>query len=201
LQQSYNNKEVLQIFVTEEFKKIELDDKLQFNYAISNLGRLISYTNKFEDGRVVKGSLTEGFRMFRYKIRRNGKINYKHKFIYKLVAEHFLPPPAKEQEYIIHLDHNLSNDNVKNLKWVTREEKLQHQRTNPKVIEAKKQLAEHNRMRDGHKLTSTQVMQIKKRLADPNNKTRMKTLAKRFGISEMQLYRIKTGENWGHIKI
>jgi len=195
------NKETLRIFVTEKFKKIELEDKLQFNYAVSDVGRLISYSNKFEDGRVVKGSLTEGFRMFRYKIRSNGKITYKHKFIYKLVAEHFLPQPSKEHKHVIHIDHNLSNDNVKNLKWVTKKEQLQHQRTNPKVLEAHKQLAELNRQRDGHKLTSTQVMQIKKRLADPNNKTRMKTLAKRFGISEMQLYRIKTGENWGHIKI
>jgi hypothetical protein len=29
----------------------------------------------------------------------------------------------------------------------------------------------------------------------------LKMLAKQFGISEMQLYRIKSGENWGHVKI
>jgi len=27
----------------------------------------------------------------------------------------------------------------------------------------------------------------------------MKMIAKQFGISEMQLYRIKTGENWGSV--
>ena len=26
-------------------------------------------------------------------------------------------------------------------------------------------------------------------------------IAKQFGISEMQLYRIKSGENWGNVKI
>jgi hypothetical protein len=26
-------------------------------------------------------------------------------------------------------------------------------------------------------------------------------LAKKFGVSEMTLYRIKRGENWGHIKV
>jgi hypothetical protein len=36
---------------------------------------------------------------------------------------------------------------------------------------------------------------------DPNRKTRLKLIAKQFGISEMQLYRIKSGENWGHIKV
>jgi hypothetical protein len=28
----------------------------------------------------------------------------------------------------------------------------------------------------------------------------MKQIADHFGISEMQLYRIKSGENWGHVK-
>ena len=27
-----------------------------------------------------------------------------------------------------------------------------------------------------------------------------KKLAEQFGVSDMQIYRIKTGENWGHIK-
>jgi hypothetical protein len=42
---------------------------------------------------------------------------------------------------------------------------------------------------------------IKRKLSDPKRKTRMKMIAKQFGISEMQLYRIKTGENWGHVTI
>ena len=53
----------------------------------------------------------------------------------------------------------------------------------------------------GHKLNATQVMRIKKMIADPERKTRMKMIAKQFNISEMQLYRIKSGENWGHIVI
>jgi DNA-binding Xre family transcriptional regulator len=44
-------------------------------------------------------------------------------------------------------------------------------------------------------------MHIKKILANPNRKTRMKIIARRFGISEMQLYRIKSGKNWGHVTI
>jgi DNA-binding Xre family transcriptional regulator len=53
----------------------------------------------------------------------------------------------------------------------------------------------------GLKLTSTQVIHIKKRLQDPKRKTRIKMLAKQFGVSEMQINRIRTGENWGHIKV
>jgi hypothetical protein len=43
------------------------------------------------------------------------------------------------------------------------------------------------------------VKLIKKKLAE--GKTRMKILSKQFGISEMQLYRIKSGQNWAHVKI
>jgi len=47
----------------------------------------------------------------------------------------------------------------------------------------------------------TKVMLIKKILAKPDRKTRLKMIAKQFGVSEMQISRIKSGENWGHIKI
>jgi len=44
-------------------------------------------------------------------------------------------------------------------------------------------------------------MLLKKKLLDPGRKTRMKILAKQFGVTEMQLHRIKTGENWGEVKV
>ena len=49
------------------------------------------------------------------------------------------------------------------------------------------------------KLTETQVKLIKRKINDPNRKTRMKIIAKRYGVSVMQLYRIKSGENWGSV--
>lgn len=45
------------------------------------------------------------------------------------------------------------------------------------------------------------MIRLKKRILDPNRKTRLRLIAKEFGISEMQLNRIKRGENWGHIKV
>jgi hypothetical protein len=44
-------------------------------------------------------------------------------------------------------------------------------------------------------------MRLKRKIFDPKRKSRLKIIAKQFGISEMQLYRIKSGENWGHVKI
>ena len=83
---------------------------------------------------------------------------------------------------------NLKNIDFKNIDFKS-----------PKVIEAQRKFREFNIKRDGAKLTSTDVIRLKKRILDPNRKTRLRLIAKEFGISEMQLHRIKTGENWGHI--
>jgi hypothetical protein len=188
-------------FVNEAFKEIKIDYPLQLRYAISNFGRLISFTDSIENGTLLKGCKQDGYRVMRYKVRIGDKRSEKFFYFYKQVAAHFLPLPTADQLHVIHLDHSRDNDAVTNLKWVTKADMLAHHRKSPMVIEAKKKLIEHNIQRDGHKLTSTKVMLIKKRLFDPNRKTRLKMLAKQFGISEMQLHRIKTGENWGHIKI
>jgi predicted DNA binding protein len=84
---------------------------------------------------------------------------------------------------------------------VTREESIQFKKESPAVKEAMRKLVELNKKRDGAKLTESKVRLLKKKIFDPNRKTRLKMLAKQFGISEMQLYRIKSGENWGHVKI
>ena len=78
---------------------------------------------------------------------------------------------------------------------------LEFSRQSPFVIQAKKKLLEHNLKSNGRKLTVTKVMLIKKLLAKPEQRTRLKMIAKQFGVSEMQIRRIKSGENWSHVKI
>ena len=36
---------------------------------------------------------------------------------------------------------------------------------------------------------------------DPKRKMSFKKIAEKFGVSEMQIYRIKSGEFWYHIKV
>jgi hypothetical protein len=77
-----------------------------------------------------------------------------------------------------------------------------HQTKNPGLKEQIKRLHEHNKKsKNGYKLTEAKVKILKRKLLDPNRKTRVKMLARQFGVSEMQLYRIKIGENWGHVKV
>lgn len=185
----------------EEFREIKIDKSLKFRYAISNQGRLISFKNDFTDGNELNGGLVEGYKVFRYKITVDGKRLSKHFLFYRLVAEYFLTKTESDKNFVLHLDYNKINDRIENLSWANQQELTEHHSKNPAVIEGKLKIIEINKKADGRKLTSTQVIRIKKMLQRPDNKTRLVMIAKQFNITTQQLYRIRTGENWGHIKI
>lgn len=192
---------MLRIYPNEVFREIETPDVLKKRYAVSNRGRLISFKENFRDGNVLKGSKADGYNVFRYVKRVNGKRVFKGFFIYKLVAELFIPKTAEDQQHVLHLDYVRDNDSVSNLKWANHDEMMEHRKKSPHVIKSMQKLVEHNIKSDGRKLTSTKVIHLKKLLNKPDQRNRIKMLAKQFGISEMQVYRIKRGENWGHINV
>jgi len=200
----------LQFYPTEVFKEISLgtdSNKLKLFYAISNFGRLVSFTSQIDEGRFINGSKRDGYRIWRYTIRgEDNKLRYKHRFYYRLVAECFIPKTSDEQVYVLHLDRDRANDHVDNLKWATKSEMIEHSQKSPFVLAAReKQLADRRAGRQkrikGSKLTLVQVRRLKKKLLDPNRKTLLKKIAKRYGVSTMTLHRIKSGENWGRIKV
>ncbi|MDR2963411.1 MAG: hypothetical protein LBU90_07270 [Bacteroidales bacterium] len=198
----------IRLLPNEVFKQISLgedDQKLKNSYAISNRGRLVSYTETPETGRIIKGGLQDGYRVWRYKISAGNdskKVYNRCRFLYKLVAEYFVPQPSPEHTYLLHINYVRANDWVENLRWATYNEMIAHRYYSPRVIEARKDyMPKLREARGGSKLTETEVMRLKKKLLDPNRKTRLKMLAKQFGVTEMQLHRIKTGENWGHITV
>jgi hypothetical protein len=192
----------------EIFKEISLgedDGKLKRRYAISNYGRFVSFTDEIEYGQFIKGGKQDGYNYWQYMVRdENNKNRYKHRFFYRLVAEYFLPKTSESQVYVLHLNYNRGDDYYRNLQWATRPEMIAHGKKSPHVIAYRKKQAEELRERSKHqgkKLSSTQVMRLKKILLDPTRKIRMKILARQFNVTEMQLYRIKSGQNWGHIKV
>ncbi|HEY4540138.1 MAG TPA: hypothetical protein VIG94_09040 [Faecalibacter sp.] len=192
---------MLSILVGEKFKELTLEGNQKSRYAISNYGRLIRFTENFEDGHLLKGSETNGYKVFRYKSVENGKTKNYSKMFSRMVAENFLPEPSAEQTYLLHKDYKKDNCQATNLFWATKEEFTNHFMNSPLYEEGKIKSQNTRKKMDGNKLTSTQVIRIKKMINDPNRKTRLKIIAKQFGISEMQLYRIKSGENWGHIEV
>lgn len=73
---------------------------------------------------------------------------------------------------------------------------ISHQQGSPAKIAYKEKQANKT---EGLKLTATQVRKIKSILTSKNRNITIKQLAKNYGVSEMTMYRIKSGENWGRI--
>ena len=167
--------------------------KQRNRYAVSNKGRLASYkTNLPEDGKLLKGSLTTGYRTLN--LHRPGEKGTL--YLHREIAKQFLKKPSRYHLFVIHLNHNKKDNSIQNLRWITAKEMTAHQQKSPGRIAYRKIQANRT---IGMKLTATQVKQIKKIIGNPKRTVTMKKLAARYGVSEMTLYRIKSGENWGRI--
>ncbi|MBK6275410.1 MAG: HNH endonuclease [Saprospirales bacterium] len=122
---------------------------------------------------------------------------YKHFLTHRMVAKYFCKKASKKQDFVIHIDHDKLNNHFTNLRWATMEEVGLHWITNPNVIAAKER-RKLDKTGKYSKLNHSNVVAIKKLLA--KGKT-LKEIATKYGVSDMQIYRIKTGENWSHITI
>lgn len=172
----------------EKWKDIVFDDGIAEHekFKISNYGRILNC--KGEKEFLVKVSFINGYQNLPLKQRVNGKST--SRYVHKLVAQHFLE--QNDGIHVIHLNYDKTDNRLDNLKWATKREKELHQFANPEY-------ENYARKRGSVKLTETKVKLIKRKINDPNRRTRLKMIAKQFGISEMQLHRIKTGENWGYV--
>ncbi len=188
-------------FIIEQWKEYPLEKPGKVRYAISNYGRIKSFTNEISDGKILKGAVTEGFLFIRYKRQVNNAITNYHITVHKAVAELFIPKESEDQEYVLHLDYDKLNNQLYNLKWATYNEMRTHAFKSPLTQAAFKKFQQDNIKRDGRKLTSTQVMRIKLKMKRQGDKFSVRKTAKEFNVSEMQIYRIKWGENWGHIEV
>lgn len=167
--------------------------QVRYHYAISNWGRLASYkTDLTKDAKSLSGSMTTGYRTLN--LHRPG--NKGTLYIHREIAKIFLKKPSVKHKYVIHLNHNKLDNRFKNLRWATLEQMIRHQQTSPAKIAYKEKQA--NR-KVGLKLNASQVKKIKTILRNGKRNITIKKLAGRYGVSEMTLYRIKSGENWARV--
>jgi len=166
---------------------------LRNQYAVSSAGRIASYKeDPVADGKLLNGSLTTGYRTLN--LHRPG-----HKgtlYIHRELAKLFLKRPTPKHKYVIHKNHNKLDNSVKNLAWSTLDQMIMHQQKSPAKVAYKKRQANRE---VGLKLTATQVRRIKEMLNNKNRRVTIKQLASKYDVSEMTMYRIKSGENWGRI--
>lgn len=168
--------------------------QLRKKYAVSSHGRAASFnTNIEKDGKLLSGSLTSGYRTLNLHIENgNGTI-----YIHREVAKLFCKKPSPRHKYVIHINHKKKDNHFKNLKWATLNTVSSHQQNSPEKIAYKKRQANRT---VGLKLNAVQVKTIKEIINNPNRKITYKKLAAKYKVSEMTLYRIKSGENWGRIR-
>lgn len=178
--------------LVEEWRYYYEDDWAEgYEIAISNKGRVMNFV-KSKNGVILKGSAINGYKVFNTKLKNGKRKNF---YTHKIVAIAFLDKP-EDGIFVIHKNYDKFDNNLSNLAWVNRKEWETHQDHNPKVIAKRK-----SKRRTYTKLTLGEATILKRKLLDPNRRTRLKVLAKQFGVSEMQLHRIKTGENWGDLKV
>ncbi len=176
------------VFINEKWKEIDFETNLPHDkYEISNYGRVKSYAIDKENGRLLKGGNVNGYQSITVRF---GKRISRQYYIHRLVAETFLPKTRPDCHFVVHLDYDKQNNSVFNLQWVTEEELNTHNNANPNVLKKRT---------TGYKLTESDVRVIKRLLK--SRKTRLSMIAKQFGITHTQLNRIRSGENWGHVKV
>ncbi|BDX37168.1 hypothetical protein CYCD_05230 [Tenuifilaceae bacterium CYCD] len=158
-------------------------------YEISNYGRVKSYAYDSVNGKILKCSNVKGFKIVELKA--NGKS--RRACVHKLVAELWLGKPSEQHKYVTHIDSNLNNNHYTNLKWLTDEDMRAHYSNYFKV---KYNKPSFQRIVTTSKLTEQDVSLLKSML---QRGIKQSTIAKLFSISEMQITRIKRGENWGHV--
>lgn len=161
---------------------------LRYRYAVSSHGRMASYGKDITDGDILKGATIQGYASLN--LRPNGE-SYT-RYVHKLIAGFFVPRKSAKQKFVIHLDYNKKNNAAKNLRWATQEEVNEHYRKNPllKTIESRIRYS---------KLTEAKVVKIKEMIQA--ERQTIKAIAAKFSITPMQIFRIKRGENWSHVKI
>ena len=166
---------------------------LRNRYAVSSSGRIASFKEDvLKDGKLLNGSLTTGYRTLN--LHRPG-----HKgtlYIHRELAKLFLKRPSAKHKYVIHKNHDKLDNAVRNLLWATLDDMIRHQQKSPAKVAYKKRQANKE---IGLKLTAAQVRRIKEQLHNKNRSVTIKQLASKYDVSEMTMYRIKSGENWGRV--
>lgn len=175
----------IKLFADERISVLPIPKSPKGNkYAVTSYGRIISFTTRPEEGVFLKQGKVSGYPSFGCYVRGGTKTFLTH----RLVAKYFLRQPDRTYKFVIHLNNKKEDNHYKNLKWANFEQSRKHMT-----------LARREQGAGNYKLTAAKVMRIKKMLAE--GKTQLKSIAERYGVTDMQIYRIKTGENWSHVKI
>lgn len=167
----------------EEWKFIPDSDE---KYMVSNYGRVKSFVFKKTEGQIMKPAKVGNFLALKISVNKK-MVSW---YIHKLVATVFIPNSNEELTHVVHADLNYMNNRVSNLVWVKKEKVHENERL-------RNSLSSKRRKPSNTRLKERDVAHLKTMLQRGFTQAE---IAKLFCISEMQVTRIKRGENWGHVK-
>lgn len=179
----------------EEWKIIYLEGYVESeNYQLSNYGRVRRWKPNQKKHTYLKPTNVNGYHYMSFRCENDWQ-KRKTFSIHRMTADLFLEKPNTQGErFVIHLDYNKQNNDIKNLRYVDQLGLTLHNQKNPNVI---------NSVRKGiitySKLSEADVVKLKIKLRKGGDK--LYKLAQEFGITHTQLNRIRKGENWGHVTI
>jgi uncharacterized protein (UPF0305 family) len=172
-----------------------LKGKTTKNYGVSNLGKLCSFEKSLNDKTIINLGDNNGFPVTTVRVNKKSIALFPH----REVANYFIKKSNPKYKFVLHLDHNKSNNEVSNLKWASQEQQSEHNKSNPVVKNAISQRISTGAM--SKKLSEAKVIKLKTEIYNPKRKLTLKQLAEKYDIAEMNLYRIKSGVFWYHIHV
>lgn len=158
------------------------------DYAVSTYGRVkrITVGQATRIGHILKPGIG-GSGYLHVSLAPRGK-KHKPKTIHRIVLETFISPCPEGKE-CNHRDGNKTNNCLKNLEWISRQENIYH---SVKILGCG--CGERN---GSAKLADIEVLQIRQLYKTGNCSQRQ--LAKQFGISQSAIGCIVRREHWKHI--
>ena len=153
------------------------------NYYINRKGVIYRASYVANDGRYIKSKIVTqslGKNGYYYvNLRCDGKT--KLAYVHRIIAETYVDNP-ENKEQVNHINGDKKDNRIGNLEWVTPKENTQHS-----IYHGMTPIGEQAHK---SKLTLKEVISIRS-----SNRSDTE-LAKKYGVSRAQVYRIKKGLNW-----
>lgn len=159
-------------------------------YQVSNYGRMKSVFLDYSTGELGERLLVPCYSWQNRQIvtMRSGPKSRKQHFVHRLVIDAFGPQRPSPYHIVAHNDGNPRNNHISNLRWATHAENAQD-----KIMHGRSLRGERN---PKAKLTADDVRAIR---AAPERYGMKSELARRYGVNNTLITRIRNGEMWAHV--